>query len=97
MVHVIARIVIADGKVDAFHEVAEELINTTRTENGCLSYTLYAGENENTFFFIEDWENQECLEAHFATEHFTRLIPQIGDISAEDPRLEITHPIERYA
>ncbi|MGO2139193.1 MAG: putative quinol monooxygenase [Leucobacter sp.] len=34
-------------------------------------------EDPGHFIFVEEWPDRTALDAHCATEHFTRLVPQI--------------------
>jgi PTH1 family peptidyl-tRNA hydrolase len=56
----------------------EEMIAATRKEDGCISYELCKTIDGEEYAFIEQWETQEALDAHMNSEHFKRLIPQIG-------------------
>ena len=56
----------------------KELIQKTREESGCIKYDLYVDEkNENHFTFFEVWKDEDALEPHRNSEHFTRIIPQL--------------------
>jgi quinol monooxygenase YgiN len=52
---------------------------TSRQEAGCISYRLYEDtERPNEFVFVEEWEDSEALQQHFATSHvreFMQAIP----------------------
>lgn len=77
MIHLIARVVVAEGEQTAFLSLAKKLIVASRKEDGCLSYGLHKGTDQNTFFFVEDWRDQKALETHHQTEHFSRLFSEI--------------------
>lgn len=93
MVHVICKMSIQPDQTDVFIEYADELIDATRKEAGCLKYELHRGEEDGIFFFIEDWKDTTELNTHMQSEHFTRLVPLMDEISAEEPRLELTTPL----
>ncbi|GAA1318449.1 antibiotic biosynthesis monooxygenase [Leucobacter albus] len=43
-----------------------------------ISYELFVDhEDPGHFIFVEEWPDRAALDAHCATEHFTRLVPQI--------------------
>jgi len=93
MQHVVAKLTIRPEKTEQFLACAKELIQATRKETGCLSYVLHQGTEPGAYFFIEDWASKAALDAHMQTEHFTRIIPQMAELSSAEPRLELTTPL----
>lgn len=58
-----------------------ELVKETIKEEGCISYELFQDiDDECILSMIEEWESEEYLEKHSKSEHFTRLVPQIGEL-----------------
>jgi quinol monooxygenase YgiN len=81
MITIVAKSILKEGKAEEFKVLTKELIEETRKEKGCIEYILYEDtKDENVFTFIEKWENMECIEAHFESPHFKRIVPQIGDL-----------------
>lgn len=67
-----------------------ELVTVTRTEKGNISYTYCRDMSDsNSFAMIESWESKESMEAHLKSEHFQRIIPQLGEMLTEPSRLEV--------
>lgn len=57
----------------------QELIDKTRLESGCIAYDLYHDlRDSGHFIFVEEWIDRAALDAHVASEHFQRLVPQIA-------------------
>lgn len=58
-----------------------ELHKSTHTlDKGCLQYDLHKDlDDENSFVFIETWENQDLLDAHMSTEHFLTFVKKVED------------------
>ena len=84
MLTVLARFQVKAGQAARFQELCAELIAATRQEQGCVSYELFQDKADgNKFSFIEFWQTQADLDAHSASEHFTRIVPQLVDISDE--------------
>lgn len=51
--------------MQAMHKLTHEF------DKGCIQYDLYKDkENKNKFYFIEEWESENALEAHKQKEHF---------------------------
>ncbi|MFT5874971.1 MAG: quinol monooxygenase YgiN [Clostridium sp.] len=73
-------------------EVYNELIKlheaTHANDKGCIQYDMHKNlEDENSFTFIETWENAELLDAHMKKEHFLSFVKSV-DKKLEN--LEIT-------
>ncbi len=80
----IAKKLIKEGKVEEAIKLYEELVNLSRKEEGCISYDLYQDESDSRILaVIEEWENQDVLDKHSNSEHFTRLVPMIGQLTEE--------------
>ena len=68
----------------------KKLVEETRKESGNISYTLnQSAENERLHAMIEVWESRAALEAHMASEHFKRLVPQMAAFAEEKKPLEL--------
>ncbi len=69
-----AQVFIKPEKVNTFLEATKSLVEKSRAEAGCISYTLYQDPQDKTKFFVfEEWKNQAAVDFHFATEHFKKL------------------------
>ena len=78
-----ARIFIKAEKVDAFLAATKDLIEKSRAEEGCVSYSLYQDPEDKTkLLFFEEWKNQAAVDSHFATEHFRKFGETLEDCSS---------------
>ena len=78
MIKVVARTIVREECIEAYHTLAKELVEETQKESGNISYTLNQSlENKKLHAMIEVWESREALDAHMASEHFKRIVPQI--------------------
>ncbi|EHK0943682.1 putative quinol monooxygenase [Citrobacter farmeri] len=78
MLKVIAEDFIKSEYVDTVLPFYRELIAATKKEPLCIAYDLYRDEKDpGHFIFIEEWPDRAALDAHCASEHFTRLVPLI--------------------
>jgi len=69
-----AQVFIKPEKVDAFLAATKDLIEKSRAEEGCISYSLYQDPQDKTkFLFFEEWKNQAAVDFHFETEHFKKF------------------------
>jgi quinol monooxygenase YgiN len=79
MIVVVGRVKTDDGKRDELVRIGQTVAAASRQEAGCISYRLYEDtELANEFVVVEEWENSEALQRHFATSHvadFMRAIP----------------------
>src|SRR5690606_4344887 len=78
MLKVIAQDFIKPEFVDQVLPLYRELLEKTRQEPLCIAYELFIDQKDpGHFIFIEQWPDRAALDAHCATEHFQRLVPQI--------------------
>lgn len=79
MIVVVGRVRTDLDKRDALVRVGQAVAECSRAESGCISYRVYEDiEIENEFVFVEEWESNEALRLHFATQHvrdFMQAIP----------------------
>jgi quinol monooxygenase YgiN len=82
---VIAYMRAAPGKREELRAALEALIEPTRREKGCVNYDLHqSAEDPDRFFFYENWESGNDLDAHLTAPHlqqFSALIPELLDES----------------
>ena len=91
MIKLISRRIIRAECIEAFEALALELVRESRKEPGCLAYSLNRSESDpREHLFLESWTDQAAIDAHGATEHFQRLVPQFAALTEE--RL----PLERF-
>jgi quinol monooxygenase YgiN len=80
---VIALMKAAPGKREELRAALEALIEPTSQEKGYVNYDLHQGvEDPDRFFFYENWESGEDLDAHLAAPHlkaFAAPIPELLD------------------
>jgi len=78
MITIVAKSIVKEGKLEEFKVLTKEMIEKSRKEEGCLSYNLYHDvHNDHILTFIEDWKDMETIDLHNASEHFTRIVPQM--------------------
>ena len=85
-----AQIFIKPDKVDVFLASTKDLIEKSRAEEGCISYSLYQDPNDRTkFLFFEEWKNQAAIDYHFATEHFRKFGETLDECASAPPVVTI--------
>ena len=91
MIKVVAKSLVKEACVEAYTKLAKELVDKSQSDAGMVYYTLNISvENPRLFAMLECWENQEALQAHMASEHFTTMVPQLG------PMVEEGYPLELF-
>ena len=89
MIKIIAKLMIAEDKIDSFKAAATELVTKSRAEEGNVFYTLNAStSNPCQMAFVECWKDQNTIDFHNATEHFTGILPKLVDMCTEAPVIE---------
>jgi quinol monooxygenase YgiN len=85
MLKVVAQFFFRNGEVDKALALARALVVETVKEQGCISYELCQSTEKDTHVaFIEEWESQAALDAHFKTPHFVDLVPKIQALTERD-------------
>ncbi|MBQ9685456.1 MAG: antibiotic biosynthesis monooxygenase [Oscillospiraceae bacterium] len=81
MIKIVAVMKIKAECVDTFKALARELVEKSRAEEGNISYSLNERIGDPaTLAFIEVWRDQAAIDTHNATEHFTRILPKLGEL-----------------
>jgi quinol monooxygenase YgiN len=82
---VIAYMKAKPGKEDELRQALTALIEPTRAESGYVNYDLHESvEQPGLFFFYENWESPEHLDAHLETPHLVDFAGRTGDLLDEN-------------
>jgi len=83
---VVARIKAKSETVGEVRELLLSLIEPTRKEFGCIKYELLQNREDPTdFTFVEEWESDEALKSHAASDHLKAIGPKLQPVVAEGP------------
>jgi quinol monooxygenase YgiN len=67
---VVAHITVRPDKIGLVKAELDKLVDTTRSEEGCLQYDLHQdNENPAHFMFYENWESREHWQTHMNNQH----------------------------
>jgi quinol monooxygenase YgiN len=84
LVTVFASMRAAPGKEDELRRWLESVVEPTTNEVGCVNYDLHQGiEDPAAFFFYENWETAEQLDAHRQTPHMVAFADVLDDLLDE--------------
>ena len=90
MIKVVARSSAKGDKLDRILELSKEMVEKTVKEEGCIRYELFQDmKDPNVMIFIEEWESEEALKRHMASEHFTNIIPQLNELREKASEVNI--------
>lgn len=79
-------------KIDLVKKELENLINFTRSEEGCLQYDLHQdNENPAHFLFYEKWESRELWQTHMGNQHLKDYMDATDGAVEEFTLNEMTH------
>lgn len=89
MIKVLAHFRLQADSQAKLKPLAEELVYTTRQEEGCLQYELLQEDaNELHVVMQEAWASQAALDKHSASAHFTRIVPMLAALCTQPPEVE---------
>ena len=94
-VYFIVDLTIAEGKIDEFQAIAEEMVAGTQTEPGALGYEFSLDEDRRQCRLIEIYSDSDAALTHCKGPVVQQLVPKLlgvsslagfsvyGDLSAE--------------
>ena len=84
MIQTIARQVIRKEHIAEYQQLAAELTRQSAKETGCVSYvSVQSVDDPRVHLFIECWKDQNAIDFHCSTTHFTTIVPQFADLFDE--------------
>jgi quinol monooxygenase YgiN len=94
MLVIAGHIRIDPAKREVAVAAADDVMEATRREKGCLAYTFSADlHDEGLIHLFEEWDSQEALDAHFKAPHmatFQAAIPGLGVKEMKIRRYEVS-------
>lgn len=62
--------------------LATELVELSLNDDGCIDYDLLGFlTNTDRLVIYETWQDEASLNAHMASDHFRRLVPEIEKVA----------------
>ncbi len=78
MIVVVGRVRTDGDRREELIRIGQTVATASRSEPGCISYRVYEDtEIENDFVFVEEWEDSEALQRHFAMQHVGEFMAAI--------------------
>ena len=74
---------------DAAVKAAQQVMQETRKEAGCISYTFSADLVEDGLFHVfEEWEDPKALDAHFETPHMAAFQGALAGFGIREMKIQ---------
>lgn len=90
MIKIVAKMVVREDAIGQFHELARELVEKSRAEEGNISYSLnQRTADQKLHAFIEIWKDHAAIDAHNQTEHFTTILPKLAELTTEPQPVDL--------
>ncbi len=90
--YVLATVQAKAGMEAATEKMLIGLLSPTHAEAGCVTYALHKRiDRPGTFYFVEQWESQQALDAHLGSAHISAALNRqaellsVLDIAVIDP------------
>jgi quinol monooxygenase YgiN len=84
MIVVTGRVKVAPENHERFVPVATTMCASSREEAGCRGYRVYADlEQNDRYVFVEEWDDDESLQRHFAQSHTATFMQALIPLLAE--------------
>lgn len=94
MIKIVAWTLVKEGMEELYKAAAKDLVAASAAEEGNITYTLNQDlTNPRMFAMIEIWKDQEAIEKHNASEHFTTIVPKLGEM-AENKGIALYKEVE---
>jgi quinol monooxygenase YgiN len=82
MLIIAGSITTEDGHRDAFMSAVAPMVAATLIEPGCRDYVFSPDPDDaNRIRLFELWDDQDALDAHFATEHMASFQQALANIA----------------
>ncbi len=90
MIHIIAEGILPSKNKKTFLEYAKPLVEASQKEAGNIFYHFHQDfDNKEKIAFIECWADQDAIDSHNASPHFTSICPQLNALLAEPLKITL--------
>ena len=90
MLLVIGRVKCEPENREELITALEEMQDQSRREQGCIRYGFFAAvEDDHSFIAVEEWEDREALDRHFAEPHLQSFATKLLELVSERPEVAI--------
>jgi quinol monooxygenase YgiN len=87
---VVGRVTVSPEGIDRALEVSLDHVHRSRTEPGCLLHSVQRDvEDPNTLVFLEQWESDAALSAHFAVPESLAFVTALSELATKPPTMDL--------
>lgn len=87
---IIAQLSIKETYIAQFLNLSEDMVKISNSEKGCITYQLHNDVfNSNSFIFYEEYINEEAVNHHNNSTHFSNFINAITPLLTQAPIINI--------
>ncbi len=95
MIKIVSKMAVKPGNVEEFKKRIAPLVAASRAEAGNIQYTLNQHLSEpETLTFLEIWKDQDAINEHVHSEHFTTIFPTLMELCGDPIPVELYEEIE---
>lgn len=89
MIKIIAKTTVPTENLNAFIALAKPLVAASQAEEGNIFYNLHQSqENPEEVVFIEAWKDQQAIDSHNDSPHFTGTLPKLAKLCSSEMSIE---------
>lgn len=75
--------------IPAAIQMGNTLVDASLRDKGCRGYGMFQSTiDPSVFTIVETWSDQESLDMHSKSEHFTKIVPRLESIAVDGLKLE---------
>ena len=90
MIIVLGSVVAKEGQLAEALALSREHVARSRSDPGCLQHAVHHdAENPNRLVFVEEWEDQAALTAHFKVPASRAFAKALAALASEPPRMAL--------
>ncbi|ADT99951.1 MULTISPECIES: putative quinol monooxygenase [Mycolicibacterium] len=88
---VVATLTAKPESVETVRNACKQAIEAVHEEPGCQLYSLH--EADNTFVFVEQWEDADALQKHSAAPAVATMFGAVGEHLDGAPDIKVLQPV----
>ena len=88
---VVATLTVKPESVDVVRDILTTAVEEVHGEPGCQLYSLH--QSGETFVFVEQWADDEALQAHSGAPAVAKMFTAAGEHLAGAPDIKMLQPV----
>ena len=95
MIIILGSVAVREGQLAAALAISQEHVLRSREEPGCIAHAVHQDtEKPDLLVFVEQWESQAALAAHFSVPASRAFAKAIGALAVERPKMTLYEATE---